>query len=110
MVNVEVREFKIKINGTEYTFRLDFRALLKFNNRYVNAMLIFNDFLAGKDIYNCIIKILSCACVEKEFTEAELEESLSFDFRNLKLMDEITFVLVEGIINDEKDNKKKSKN
>lgn len=112
MINIEVNEYKIGIEGIEYTFRLDFRALKKFTKKYENAMIIFNEFLAGKDIYDCIVKILSCACVEKEFTQEELETKLSFDFKTMKLMDEITFALVEGILSDKKDNKgnKKAKN
>lgn len=106
MVNVEVREFKIKIGEKEYTFRLDFKALLKFNNKYVDGMLIFNEFLQGKNIYDCIIKILSCSCIEKEFTEEELAESIGFNFKTMKLFDEITFALIEGIMNDEKGSKK----
>lgn len=106
MVNVDVKEFKIKINGTEYTFRLDFKALLKFNNKHENGMLIFNEFLQGKNIYDCIIKILSCSCIEKEFTEEELLESVGFNFKTMKLFDEITFALIEGIVNDEKGSKK----
>jgi hypothetical protein len=109
MINVVVNEFKIGIKGTEYTFRLDFRALKNFNNRYENAMQIFNEFLAGKNIYDCIVKILSCSCVEKEFTEAELESNLSFDFKTMKLMDEITFALVEGILSEEKEKTKGNK-
>jgi hypothetical protein len=106
MVNVDVKEFKIKINCIEYTFRLDFRALLKFNNKYENGMSIFNEFLSGKNIYDCIIKILSCSCIEKDFTEKELLESVGFNFRTMKLFDEITFALVEGIVNDEKGSNK----
>lgn len=106
MVNVNVNEFKIGLEGKEYTFRLDFKALIKFNKKYDNAMIIFNEFLAGKNIYDCIIKILSCSCVEREFTEDELESKLSFDFKTMKLIDEITFALIEGILSDEKGNKK----
>ena len=109
MVNVEVKEFKIKINNEECTFRLDFKALIKLNNRYENAMEIFNQFLANKNIYDCIVKILSCSCVEKEFTEEELASYLSFDFPTIKLMDEITMVLFEGVAGKTED-KKKTKN
>lgn len=106
MINIVVNEFKIGIEGKEYTFRLDFKALKKFNDRYKNAMVIFNDFLAGQNIYDCIVKILACACVEKEFTEEDIETKLSFDFKTVKLMDEITYALIEGIMSDEKGNKK----
>jgi len=106
VVNIKVNEFKIQIDGSECTFRLDFNALIKFNERYDDAMADFNNFLQGKELYNCIVKILSCACVEKEFTEEELKHSLSFDFKTMKLMDEITFALVEGILSDKKDEPK----
>ena len=45
MANIEVKEFKIKINDKEYTFRLDFRALIKFNNKFENGIEIFNNLL-----------------------------------------------------------------
>lgn len=99
MNNIQVKEFKIKLNGTEYTFRLDFKALMKFENRYgTQGMVLFNNFLQGKETYASITKILSCACVEKEFTEEELATLLSFNFKTMKLMDEITLALVEGLI------------
>lgn len=126
MANVEVKEFKIQIGKKEYTFRLDFKALIKFNNRFkdykeivknekgeiiinekgeeeskvVGAMGIFNDFLQNKDIYGAIVKILSCACVEKDFTEDELAGKLSFDFKTMKLMDEITTALIDGVMGE----------
>ncbi len=120
MANVDVKEFKIKICEKEYTFRLDFKALIKFNNRFkdhkaisindkgeeesktVGAIGIFNDFLSNKDIYGAIIKILSCACPEKEFAEDELALVLSFNFKNMKVMDEITTALIDGVISEEK--------
>lgn len=100
MVNVEVKEFKIKLDKKIYTFRLDFNALLKFNNKYEDGMEIFNEFLQGTNVYEAIVKILSCACVEKEWPEEELTKSLSFDFQTMRLMDEITFALVEGVFSE----------
>ncbi|WP_019850626.1 hypothetical protein [Desulfitobacterium sp. PCE1] len=105
-INVAVNEFKIGLDSIEYTFRLDFRALLKFTKRYKDALVIFNEFLTGKDIYGCIVKILSCSCLEKEFTEDELVEQLSFDFKTMKLMDEITFALIDGVLSEDKGDKK----
>lgn len=107
MANIEVKEYKIKMDEKEYTFRLDFKALIKFNNKFENSMEIFNNFLQGKNIYDCITKILSCSCKEKEFTEDELAESLSFDFKTMKLFDEITFTLIEGVMGET--GKKKTK-
>ncbi len=110
MVNVEVKEFKIKIGKTVYTFRLDFKALLKFHNKYDNAMEIFNNFLQNKDTYDAIIKILSCACVEKEWKEEELIKKLPMDFKTLRLMDEITFALVEGVLAESESDGSEEKN
>ncbi len=100
MINIKVKEFKIKLNGVEYTFRLDFNALMKFENRYgIDGIILFNNFLQGNETYSSIVKILSCSCVEKEFDENELAGLLSFDFQTMKMMDEITFALIEGMIN-----------
>ncbi len=97
--NIWVKEFKIKLADIEYTFRLDFRALIRFEAKYgTQGMVLFNEFLQGKNVYENIVKILSCACVEKEFKEDELAGLLSFDFKTMKLMDDITFALIEGLI------------
>ena len=108
MANIEVKEFKIKLKDKEYTFRLDFKALIKFNNRYDKAMEIFNDFLQGKNVYEAIVKILSCSCTEKDFTDYELSELLSFDYKTMKLMDEVTFSLIEGMIDKSEGSKTKN--
>ncbi len=108
MVNIEVKEYIISLKGKEFTFRLDFKALIKFNNRYEKAMEIFNDFLQGKDVYEAIVKILSCSCVENDFADYELSELLSFDFKTMKLMDEITFALIEGMIDKSEPTKTKN--
>jgi len=107
MVNVEVKEFKIGLNGEEYTFRLDFKALLKFNSKYKNSIDIFNEFLQGGNRFGCVVKILTCCCVERDFTEEELMESLGFSFKVMKLIEEIGFSLMEGILSDEKGDKNK---
>jgi len=118
MANIEVKEFKIKIGGKEYTFRLDFAALIKFNNKFkdykeitvnndgeeesktVGAMGIFNDFLQNKDIYGAIVKILSCSCPEKDFTEGDLKLALPFNFKTMTVMDEITMALIDGVMGE----------
>jgi len=100
LANIEVKEFKIKINDKEYTFRLDFRALIKFNNKFENGIEIFNNFLMNKDIYGCAIKILSCACIERDFTEDELAKELPFNFKIMKQIDEVAGALIEGIMGE----------
>lgn len=107
MVDIQVQEFKVKLKGQEYTFRLDFEALLKFMEKYSTkedpeyGVEIFNEFLQGKNTYRNIIKILSCACVEKDWTEKELRKSIPFSFRSMKLMDGITNALIWGVLSDE---------
>lgn len=108
MANIQVPEFKIKLNNKEYIFRLDFAALIKFENKYKDAMVIFNNFLNGKNVYGSIIKILSCACAEKDFTEKELEKVLPFNFKTMKLVDEIVFALIEGMIDKSDGNEEKN--
>lgn len=111
MINTEVKEFKIKINKIEYTFRLDFEALRKFDKKYgLEGMNIFNKFLSGQDTYDCIVKILSCSCIEKEWEEQELAKSIPFNFRNMKLFDEVTFALVEGLLIEKEEESEEEKN
>ena len=100
MASVEVKEFKIKIGKKNYTFRLDFKALIKYNNRFENGIEIFNDFLMNKDLYGCAVKIMSCACVERDFTEDELATELPFNLKTMQLMDQVTLALVEGIMGE----------
>lgn len=110
MPNVEVKEFKIKIVDKEYTFRLDFRALIKYNNRFDNGLEIFNNFLSNKDIYGCIVKVLSCACLERDFTEEELAGLLPFNLKTMKIMDEVTTALIKGIMSEKEAGKQQGKN
>jgi|GEM_PF-2700035 hypothetical protein len=118
----EVQEYKLKIGENEYTFRLDFKALMKFNLKYkdykvvpvleagkikldkdnnpimksLGALDIFNKFINTPGDYEDLVKILSCACVDKEFTEEEILESLSFDFPTLVILDGITNRMIQG--------------
>lgn len=110
-MNIEVKEFKIKISKIEYTFRLDFEALRKFENKYgADGIKIFNEFLTGKNVYDCIVKILSCSCIEKEWEEKELSKAIPFNFKVMKLFDEVTFALAEGIIADANEEENEEKN
>lgn len=94
----EVKEYKIEVGKETYTFRLDFKALIKFSNKYEDALEIFNNFLVEKDEYDCLIKILSCSCIERDFTEEELLNSFSFDLPTMKLLDLIGLNMVKGSI------------
>lgn len=121
------------------TFRLDFDALIKFNERYkdyktvteigedgkpvfdadgnpvtrkLGALDIFNDYLQGKNQYDCEIKILSCACVERELTEAELRRNISWNLPAMKVFDSISNEMIIGSLEfgkkEENDNSKNS--
>lgn len=107
----EVQEYKLQIKDKEYTFRLDFRALINFNKTYGNALEIFNNFLNNKDEYDCIVKILSCSCVEEKLTEEFLLNSLSFDFPTMKTLDLISLNMTTGSIKlDDKKEKSEGNN
>ena len=110
MINITVVEEKIKIDDIEYTFRLDFKALIKFEEKYDNALELFNEFLQGKKIYNCIVKILSCSCVEKDFKEEELTEKLGFSLPVMKIVDQVTTHLVMGNLQEKKEESTVKKN
>ena len=96
-MNIKVKEHKLKIDGKEYTFRLDFKALVKMQEKYDNGLEIFNKFLESiqenKDDYNLLLKILSCACTE-DISEEELQNKLAFNFNVIKALDAITLDLI----------------
>lgn len=117
-----VQEYKLEIGEEEYIFRLDFKALMKFNERYkgykvvpvveygkykldkdnnpimreLGALDIFNRFINTPGDYEDLVKILSCACVDREFTEEELQNSLSFDFPTMVILDGIANKMIQG--------------
>lgn len=106
----KVQEYKLQIGYKEFTFRLDFKALMKFNKQYENAMEIFNDFLKGKNEYDCIVKILSCSCTD-DLTEEFLINSLSFDFPTMKILDAISMNMIQGSLAlDEKKDREEQNN
>lgn len=127
----DVQEYKLQIGEKEYIFRLDFKALMKFNEKYkgyktipilengkpkldrnnkpimkeLGALDIFNKFINTPGDYEDLVKILSCACVDKEFTEEEILESLSFDFPTIVILDGIANRMIQGsLILDKKEN------
>ena len=132
-----IQEYKLEIGGKKYTFRMNFKALVKFNERYRgykteplkdsegnvvidkengkpkmvvhNAIDIFNDCINGRDQYGSLVKILSCCCKEKDFTEDELLESLSFDFPTMKILDLITNNMIQGSLTLSKGNSREDK-
>lgn len=97
-MNIKVEERKLTIDGKEYTFRLDFKALIKFEERYESAIDMFNQFLQQKNIYGTAVKILSCSCVERDFTEEELADILGFNLPTMNLIDEVTLYLMVGSV------------
>ena len=119
----EVQEYKLEIGENKLTFRMDFKALMKFSRRYegysepvvvngvpqtdeneqpimneINAIGIFNRFINTTGDYDGLVKILSCACVEKDLTEEELHKGLSFDFPTMLILDQIANNMIRGSI------------
>lgn len=104
----DVKEYKIEIGNKEYTFKMNFKALAKFQERYENSIQIFNDCISEKNQYVNEIKLLACCCVERDWEEEELAEALSFDFPTLKVLDGIIYNMIVGsmVIKGDKENKK----
>lgn len=92
----KVQEYKLEIGKKKYTFRFDMNCVLKLEERYDNSTQIINDFMQFKKEYTNAIKILSCACVEKDWTEKELKKSLSMDFPTMKVIDNICYIMIQG--------------
>lgn len=110
----DVKEYKFEMDGKEYNFRMDFKALAKFQEKYENdALEIYNEWIQGKNQYTNAIKILSCCCIEKDWTDEELEKSLGWSYPLMKVFDGILANMMYGsmVIKDDKENKKgKTKN
>lgn len=108
----EVQEYKLQMGEKEHKFRLDFRALMRFQDRYENSMEIYNNFLRGKKQYINEIKILSCAGADKDWKEEELAEALSFDFPTMKVLDAMAMQMMNGslVVKDDKKKNSKEKN
>lgn len=105
----EVQEYKLEIGKKTYTFRLDFEALCKLEDKYDNSLQIINDYLSQKKQFSNLTKILSCACVEKDWKEEELRKSLSFNFPAIKIIDMIGIDLIKGsLVLDKKEEKNDS--
>ena len=110
----KVQEYKLEIGNEKYTFRFDMNCVLKLEERYDNSTQIINDFIQFKQEYTNAIKILSCACVEKDLTEEELKRSLSMDFPTMKVIDNICYIMIQGSLaldkpKDKKENTEKNK-
>ncbi|URZ15334.1 hypothetical protein [Clostridium felsineum] len=106
----KVEEYKLEIGKKEYTFRLDMSCILKLEKKYENSTEIINQFLSFKKEFTNAIKILSCACVEKEWTEEEFANSLSADFPTMKVIDGICYSMIQGAITlDKSEDEKKDK-
>ncbi|SMC19300.1 hypothetical protein SAMN02745134_00794 [Clostridium acidisoli DSM 12555] len=104
----KVQEYKIEIGEEILTFRFDFEALCKFEDKYDNSLEIVNEYLQQKKQYSNLIKILSCCCVEKDLTEEELKKAISLDFPTIKLLDVIGYQMLVGSLDlDKKDENKK---
>lgn len=110
MYDITVIDKKALINGKEYTFRLDFEALMKLEERYENFYELFNDFLQNKKTYGTMLKILSCSCIEKDWTEEELRKTLGFSYPVMHLIDELSYALIVGSILEQKTEDTKNNN
>ncbi|WP_066022834.1 MULTISPECIES: hypothetical protein [Clostridium] len=109
----KVQEYKLEIGDKEYTFRFDMNCVKKIEDRYENSTQIINDFLQFKKEFTNAIKILACACIEKDWTEEEFSNSISMDYPTMKIIDGICYSMIQGSLSFDKkkeDDKKVKKN
>lgn len=98
-VNINVREEKLILGGTEYTFRLDFKAFLKLKEKYGEdyVKLLSDAFtLEGVELTINTAKLLSCCCTEKDFTLDEFLELLPADINILNYLNSLIFLFIDN--------------
>lgn len=103
--NVLIKKYGLKIDNKEYTFILDMKAALKCEDKFGNFSEIYNGVILGKKFYTNVFKMLSCACVEKDWDYMELAEKLSMNFYELKKFDQMALDMLEGFELFDKDKK-----
>jgi hypothetical protein len=89
MKSVNVKIHYLNIGREKYSFILNMLAAIKCEEKYGNFAEIFNGLLTGDKFYKNAFKMLSCACVEKEWDYEELAKEFSINFPQLKRLDEI---------------------
>lgn len=67
---------KLKIYGTEYSFKLTNRTVLELDEKYENAGSIFDGIMNGKQFYTNALKLISCSCIDKVFDSKANKEVL----------------------------------
>lgn len=114
--NIIVPERKFKIGDKEYTFRFDFAALLRMEEKFGKESVasLYAYLGKGEKIFETGIMILVASCVERDdLTKEEVISSLPLDMQTLFTFDELLGSLMYGVTSDsnegESDTKKKQK-
>lgn len=101
------------IGGTEYSFKMVNRTILKVDKKYGNYGTILDGIMEGKEFMSNCLKLLSCCCIGKEFEVDELADLLTPPQLNFEVPNFVTNLYFDYMgINNEQNEKeaKKTKN
>lgn len=96
---------KLTINKKDFGFKVTNRVIIKLDEKYDNAGSIIDGIMNGKQFFSNALKLLSCSCIEKEFTLNELIETIHGNQMCVEIPGLVTELLLDYIgINEDKDN------
>lgn len=104
---------KLEIEGIEYNFKIINRTILKIDEEYGNYSTILEGIMKGKQFYINALKVLSCACIGKEWGVEELADALTSEQMTFEIPNLVTSLYFDymGVGEDtKKEDKKESKN
>lgn len=91
-------------------FVMDFRAVKKLDKRFGHqeAGRVFKELMNtnSKEFTDCVMKVLSCCCVDKDLQAEELEKILTPDITTFITIDNIAYKLLMGFLGEQEDKKK----
>lgn len=68
---------KQRIGDKDYSFKMTNKSILQADEKYGNYGSIIYGLMEGEQFYTNALKLISCCCIEKDFTVDELIEELT---------------------------------
>lgn len=101
----------LKIGEKEYKFKMTNRTVFKVDDKYGNYGKIISGIMEGEQVYTNVLKLLSCSCIEKEWTIDELLEEATPKQLNLEMPNFAVNLYFDYMgLNDKEDETNKEKN
>ncbi|MBS4539826.1 RNA polymerase subunit sigma [Clostridium sp. D2Q-11] len=102
---------KMKIGEKEYSFKMTNKTIFKVDEKYGNYGSVIYGLMQGVQYYTNAVKLISCACIEKEWNIEELIElftsdQLNGDVPNFAAELYFDYIGIEETDKKEEDNKK----